>query len=76
MTIKSSNSAKTSLRINLNSESEAATLVASKKGSKTIKMEIDLNSYGNANVTINKNLKGYKVKILVDGNLVDTLSIN
>ena len=75
VTVKSSNLAKTTLRINLNSESEAATIVATKKGSKTIKLEVDLNSYGNANLTINKNLKGYKVKILVDGKIVDTLEI-
>ena len=75
VTMKSSNSSKTTLKINLNSESEAATLVATKKDSKTIKMEIDLNPFGNANVTIFKNLKGYKVKILVNGHLVDTLVI-
>ena len=74
-TIKSVSSTKTAIKIDLNPEAESAILVATKKGSKTIRLEVQLNSNGNANVTINKNLKGYKIKILVDNEIVDTLAI-
>ena len=73
--LKSVSSTKSVVRVDLNSGAESATLVATKKGSKTIRLEVQLNSSGNANVTFNKNLKGYKIRILVDNEIVDTLTI-
>jgi hypothetical protein len=50
-------------------------VVATKKGSKTLSQTVSTDANGNRSVKFNKNLKGFTIKIIVDGKTLDTLKV-
>jgi hypothetical protein len=73
--VKSRSAKKTSFLIDLDTPGVAVEVVLSKKGSKTIKRLVTVNSEGNKTVSFDKNLKGYTAKIIVDGEEVDRVKL-
>jgi hypothetical protein len=69
--LKSRGSKTTSVAINLDTPGAKVKVVASKKGSKSITQTVTVNSQGDKTVKFDLNLKGYTVKIIVDGQIVD-----
>ena len=73
--VKNRNSKKTSFLIDLEISDVKVQVIATKKGSKTIKRTVTTNADGDKTVTFDKNLKGYTIKILVDGEIVDRIKL-
>lgn len=73
--LKARNSKKTSLDIDLDFSGVKVQVIATKKGSKPIKKTVTTNSEGDKTVTFEGNLKGYVIKILVDGEVIDRVRL-
>lgn len=73
--LKSRSSKSTVLVVNLDKSKVQIRIVASKKGAPSITRELTTDINGDKTVKFGKNLKGYTVKIIVDGELVDQTKI-
>jgi hypothetical protein len=73
--VKSINSKSTVVVIDIESSKTIVKLTATKKGFKTITQSVTTNSSGNKNVTFAKNLKGYTLTIMVDGQVIDRTKV-
>jgi len=69
--VKSRNTKTTVLSIDLDTPGVKVKIIASKKGSKSITQTVNVNAQGDKTVKFDRNLKGYTIKILVDGEVVD-----
>ena len=65
----------TVLKIDLDLSKAKIKVVATKKGSPTLTQTVNADLNGNKTVTFKRNLKGYTVKIIVDGKTIDSLKI-
>lgn len=73
--LKSRSSKATVLTVNLDASKVAVRIIATKKGSPSITRELTTDANGNKTVKFGKNLKGYTVRIVVDGEVVDQTKI-
>ncbi len=73
--VKNQNAKKTSFLIDLEASGVKVEVIASKKGSKTIKRTVTTNAEGEKLVAFGKNLKGYTIKILVDGEVINRVKL-
>lgn len=73
--LKSRNTKTTVLQIDLDLAKAKVKIIATKKGSKTLTQNVSADSNGNKTVTFKQNLKGYTVKIIVDGETIDSLKL-
>ena len=73
--LKSRNTKTTVLQIDLDLAKAKVKVIATKKGSPTLTQSVSADSNGNKTVTFKKNLKGYTIKIVVDGEIIDSLKI-
>ena len=74
--LKSRSSKTTVLTLDLDTSNIKVKVVATKKGSPSIIQQVVLDSEGNKNIKFSKNLKGYTVKVYVDGQLVDQTKVS
>jgi hypothetical protein len=75
--LKSRNTKTTVLQIDLDLAKAKAKVkvIATKKGSPTLTQTVSADSNGDKTVTFKRNLKGYTIKIVVDGETIDSLKI-
>jgi hypothetical protein len=73
--LKSRNSKTTVLTVNLETSKVQVRVIATKKGAPSITRELTTDANGNKTVKFGKNLKGYTVRIVVDGEVVDQTKI-
>jgi len=73
--LKSRSAKATVLKIDLDLAKAKVKVVATKKGSPTLTLNVSVDAKGNKSVTFKRNLKGYTVKIIVDGETVDSVKI-
>ena len=73
--VKNRNAKKTSFLIDLENSGVKVEVIATKKGSKTIKRTVTTNAEGEKLVAFGKNLKGYTIKIVVDGEVIDRVKL-
>ena len=73
--VKNRNAKKTSFRIDLENSGVKVEVIATKKGSKTIKRTVTTNAEGEKLVAFGKNLKGYTIKIVVNGEVIDRVKL-
>ncbi len=73
--LKSRSSKSTVLRVNLDASKVTVKIIATKRGSPSITRELRTDANGNKTVKFGKNLKGYTVRIVVDGEVVDQTKI-
>ena len=73
--VKNPNAKKTSFLIDLEASGVKVEVIATKKGSKTIKRTVTTNAEGEKLVAFGKNLKGYTIKILVDGEVINRVKL-
>ena len=73
--VKNRNAKKTSFLIDLENSGVKVEVIATKKGSKTIKRTVTTNAEGEKLVAFGKNLKGYTIKILVNGEVIDRVKL-
>ena len=69
------NAKKTSFRIDLENSGVKVEVIATKKGSKTIKRTVTTNAEGEKLVAFGKNLRGYTIQIVVDGEVIDRVKL-
>jgi hypothetical protein len=73
--VKNQKAKKTSFLIDLEASGVKVEVIATKKGAKTIKRTVTTNAEGEKLVAFGKNLKGYTIKILVDGEVIDRVKL-
>jgi hypothetical protein len=73
--LKSRSTKATVLILDLDTSNVKVKIVASKKGSPSITQQVVADSEGNKTVKFSKNLKGYTVKVYVDGQIVDQTKV-
>jgi hypothetical protein len=73
--LKSRSTKATVLRIDLDLAKAKVKVVATKKGSPTLTQNVSADANGNKTVTFKRNLKGYTVKIIVDGETIDSVKL-
>ena len=73
--LKSRNTKTTVLQIDLDLAKAKVKVIATKKGSTTLTQTVSADSNGDKTVTFKRNLKGYTIKIVVDGETIDSLKI-
>ena len=73
--LKSRNSKLTVLKVNLDASKVQVKIIATKKGATSITREITTDASGNKTVKFDKNLKGYTVKIVVNGETINQTKI-
>ena len=73
--LKSRNTKTTVLQIDLDLAKAKVKVIATKKGSPTLTQSVSADSNGDKTVTFKRNLKGYTIKIVVDGETIDSLKI-
>ena len=73
--LKSRNTKTTVLQIDLDLAKAKVKVIATKKGSPTLTQTVSTDSNGDKTVTFKRNLKGYTIKIVVDGETIDSLKI-
>ena len=73
--VKDRNAKKTSFRIDLENSGVKVEVIATKKGSKTIKRTVTTNAEGEKLVAFGKNLRGYTIQIVVDGEVIDRVKL-
>jgi hypothetical protein len=74
--LKSRSTKATVLILDLDTSNVKVKIVASKKGSPSITQQVVADSEGNKTVKFSKNLKGYTVKVYVDGQIVDQTKVS
>ena len=65
----------TVLTLDVNAPKSKVQVVATKKGSKSLTQTVVMDADGNRSVKFNKNLKGFTIKIIVDGQTLDTIKV-
>jgi hypothetical protein len=73
--LKSRSTKATVLQIDLDLAKAKVKVIATKKGSPTLTQNVSADVNGNKTVTFKQNLKGYTVKIVVDGATIDSVKI-
>ena len=73
--VKNRSAKKTSFLVDLETSGVKVEVIATKKGAKTIKRTVTTNAEGEKLVAFGKNLKGYTIKILVDGEVIDRVKL-
>ena len=73
--LKSRSKKTTVLRIDLDSPGEKVKVIASKKNSPTLTQNVSTDANGNKVIKFKGELKGYTVKIVVDGETIDSLKL-
>ena len=73
--LKSRNTKTTVLQIDLDLAKAKVKVIATKKGSPTLTQTVSADLNGDKTVTFKRNLKGYTIKIVVDGETIDSLKI-
>jgi hypothetical protein len=73
--LKSRSAKATVLKIDLDLAKANIRIVATKKGSPTLTQNVSADAKGNKTVTFKRNLKGYTIRIIYDGETIDTLKI-
>ena len=73
--LKTRNAKATVLSLDIEAPGTRVRVVATKKGSKTLSQTVSTDANGNRSVKFNKNLKGFTIKIIVDGKTLDTLNV-
>jgi hypothetical protein len=73
--VKNQKAKKTSFLIDLEASGVKVEVIATKKGAKTIKRTVTTNAEGEKLVAFGKNLKGYTIKILVDGEEINRVKL-
>jgi hypothetical protein len=74
--LKSRSTKTTVLTLDLDTSNVKVKIVASKKGSPSITQQVVADSEGNKTVKFSKNLKGYTVKVYIDGQIVDQTKVS
>ena len=74
--LKSRSTKATVLILYMDTSNVKVKIVASKKGSPSITQQVVADSEGNKTVKFSKNLKGYTVKVYVDGQIVDQTKVS
>jgi hypothetical protein len=73
--LKSRSSKTTVLQIDLDLAKAKVKVVATKKGSPTLTQNVSADANGNKTVTFKRNLKGYTIKIIVEGETIDSVKL-
>lgn len=73
--LKSRSAKATVFKIDLDLAKANIRVVATKKGSPTFTQNVSADAKGNKTVTFKRNLKGYTIKIIYDGETIDILKI-
>lgn len=75
VSLKNRNARVTVLTLDIDAPGTRVRVVATKKGSKTLIQTVSMDEDGNRSVKFNKNLKGFTVRIIVDGKTLDTIKV-
>ena len=73
--LRSRSTKTTVLSLDIDAAKTKVRVVASKKGVKTLSQIVNTNADGEKSVRFDRNLKGYTIKIIVDGVTIDTLKV-
>jgi hypothetical protein len=73
--LKSRSTKTTVLSLDIDVAKSKVRVVASKKGAKTISQTVNTAADGTKSVKFDRNLKGYTIRIIVDGVTIDTLKV-
>ena len=72
---KSRSTKATVFTLDINAAETRVQVIATKKGSKTLTQTVSTDADGNRSVKFNKNLKGFTIRIVVDGKTLDTIKV-
>jgi hypothetical protein len=72
---KSRSAKATIFTLDINAAETRVQVIATKKGSKTLTQTVSTDADGNRSVKFNKNLKGFTIRIVVDGKTLDTIKV-
>ena len=73
--LKSRGAKTTVLALDIDAAKTKVRVVATKKGAKTLSQTVSTNAAGEKSLKFDRNLKGYTVRIIVDGVTIDTLKV-
>jgi hypothetical protein len=73
--LKSRSAKTTVLTLDIDAAKAKVRLVATKKGAKTLRQIVNTNADGEKSVRFDRNLKGYTIRIIVDGVTIDTFKV-
>jgi hypothetical protein len=75
ISLKTRSAKATVLALDIEASKVKVQIVATKKGSKTLTQTVSTDADGNRSVKFNKNLKGFTIRIIVDGKTLDTIKV-
>jgi hypothetical protein len=75
VSLKTRTTKATVLTLDIEASKVKVQVVATKKGSKTLTQTVSTDVDGNKSVKFNKDLKGFTIKIIVDGKTLDTIKV-
>jgi len=75
VSLKTRTTKATVLTLDIEASKVKVLVVATKKGSKTLTQTVSTDVDGNKSVKFNKDLKGFTIKIIVDGKTLDTIKV-
>jgi hypothetical protein len=75
VSLKTRSAKATVLTLDIDASKVKVQVVATKKGSKTLTQTVSTDIDGNRSVKFNKDLKGFTIKIIVDGKTLDTIKV-
>ena len=75
VSLKTRSAKATVLTLDIDAPKVKVQVVATKKGSKTLTQTVSTDIDGNRSVKFNKDLKGFTIKIIVDGQTLDTIKV-
>ena len=73
--LKSRSAKTTVLALDIDAAKTKVRVVATKKGAKTVSQIVSTDADGEKSVKFDRNLKGYTIRIIVDGVTIDTLKV-
>ncbi|MEY2709811.1 MAG: hypothetical protein RL031_684 [Actinomycetota bacterium] len=73
--LKSRSAKTTVLALDIDASKTKVRVVATKKGSKTLSQTVSTDADGEKSVKFDRNLKGYTIRIIVDGVTIDSLKV-
>ena len=73
--LKSRSTKTTVLTLDIDAAKTKVRVVASKKGAKTLSQTVNTDADGEKSVKFDRNLKGYTIRIIVDGVTIDSLKV-
>jgi len=73
--LKSRSAKTTVLALDIDAAKTKVRVIATKKGAKTISQTVSTDADGEKSVKFDRNLKGYTIRIIVDGLTIDTLKV-